>query len=309
MTAAYDIIGDIHGYADELTGLLELIGYEFTAGVYRHAGGSRDRKAVFLGDFIDRGPCQREVLSIVRPMVEQGHALAVMGNHELNALGWDAELRPHSEKNRAQHAAFLDAYADDAAGRRDVLGWFRRLPLCLDLEALRVVHACWDDEVLARVRPSLADDGTLPEPFLTEALTSGTRLFEDVEILLKGKEVPLPEGHSYPDREGVTRHRVRVKWWQGATTYRDAYLGHPSAVAHIPEEPIDGDYELDYPTTAPPVFVGHYWLDGDPEPLTDNVACLDYSVAREGGKLVAYCWDGEARLTADNFRSVPTGAA
>ena len=44
-----------------------------------------------------------------------------------------------------------------------------------------------------------------------------------------------------------------------------------------------------------PVFVGHYWLTGTPERLSNKVACVDYSVAK-GGKLVAYRWDGELEL-------------
>ena len=50
------------------------------------------------------------------------------------------------------------------------------------------------------------------------------------------------------------------------------------------------------------MFVGHYWLDTEPEVLASNVACLDYSVAAEsGGKLVAYRWDGEQSLDNDRF--------
>src|ERR1700676_3465489 len=103
----YDLIGDIHGHADELVQLLEVLGYEKARGSYRHP----ERKVIFLGDFIDRGPQIRQVLEIVRPMIEAGHALAVMGNHELNALAYHTEdpeshgeyLRRHSEKNERQH--------------------------------------------------------------------------------------------------------------------------------------------------------------------------------------------------------------
>jgi hypothetical protein len=69
----YDLIGDIHGHADELVRLLAALGYELSAGVYHRPNG----KVIFVGDFIDRGPHIREVLAIVRPMVEAGHALAV----------------------------------------------------------------------------------------------------------------------------------------------------------------------------------------------------------------------------------------
>lgn len=62
-----------------------------------------------------------------------------------------------------------------------------------------------------------------------------------------------------------------------------------------------------YPTTAKPVFVGHYWLSDDqPEILADNVACLDYSVAK-GGFLCAYRWQGEQKLKNDHFVWVADG--
>ncbi len=51
-----------------------------------HIRKASERKVIFLGDFIDRGPKIRQVLEIVRPMIEGGKALTVMGNHELNAL-------------------------------------------------------------------------------------------------------------------------------------------------------------------------------------------------------------------------------
>ena len=107
----YDLIGDIHGHADELVQLLETLGYEKAQGVYRHP----ERRVNFLGDFIDRGPQIAKVLAIVRPMVETGAAFTVMGNHEFNALAFHTTkpknaseyLRPHTEKNVKQHRATL----------------------------------------------------------------------------------------------------------------------------------------------------------------------------------------------------------
>ena len=64
----YDIIGDIHGHAAELRALLKRMGYQEREGAYRHPG----RTAVFVGDFIDRGPSQVETVEIARAMVEAG---------------------------------------------------------------------------------------------------------------------------------------------------------------------------------------------------------------------------------------------
>lgn len=80
----YDIIGDIHGHADALAALLSDLGYRERAGAWRHPR----RQALFVGDFIDRGPGQVATLNIARSMVDAGSARAVMGNHELNAIAW-----------------------------------------------------------------------------------------------------------------------------------------------------------------------------------------------------------------------------
>ena len=62
----FDLIGDIHGYAAPLRRLLGKLGYEEINGCYHNP----NRKVVFLGDFIDRGPAIRETLMIVRAMID-----------------------------------------------------------------------------------------------------------------------------------------------------------------------------------------------------------------------------------------------
>lgn len=80
----FDIIGDIHGHCSELLLLLEAMGYQHSKNGYRHP----DRRAIFVGDYIDRGTQQLKTLEIVRQMVENNNAYAILGNHEFNALGW-----------------------------------------------------------------------------------------------------------------------------------------------------------------------------------------------------------------------------
>ncbi len=64
----YDIIGDIHGQADKLEALLTRMGYRNTSGHWQH----HDRQAIFVGDFIDRGPDQMLTVNLARRMVEEG---------------------------------------------------------------------------------------------------------------------------------------------------------------------------------------------------------------------------------------------
>jgi protein phosphatase len=90
----FDIIGDVHGCGDELEELLAHLGYAVDlGGVWRHSAG---RKAVFLGDLVDRGPRIPDVLKIVMAMVEAGTAHCVPGNHDMKLVrqlrGRDVQL-------------------------------------------------------------------------------------------------------------------------------------------------------------------------------------------------------------------------
>jgi hypothetical protein len=307
----YDLIGDIHGHADELVQLLATLGYQEAQGVYRHP----ERQAIFLGDFIDRGPQIRQVLEIVRPMIEQAKALAVMGNHELNALAYhtaDPEspgeyLRRHSEKNVHQHRKTVEQLTPDELVSH--LNWFRTLPMWLDLDGLRVVHACWDDQAINKIDEALKEQGGVTTAFLQSACNKGNALFAPVDVVLKGKEAALPEGKFFHDKDGNKRTEIRSRWYLPPQ-------GHTYRSYALQSDEIACDLELDwsviekaapYPTTAKPVFVGHYWLSAQrPEILADNVACLDYSVAKDGF-LCAYRWQGEQELSNDNFVWVKEG--
>jgi protein phosphatase len=88
----FDMIGDVHGCFDELRALLERLGYEIEqtddgpdSYGFRvsHAEG---RKAVFLGDLVDRGPKIPEVLRLVMSMKAGGTALCVPGNHDIKLM-------------------------------------------------------------------------------------------------------------------------------------------------------------------------------------------------------------------------------
>lgn len=302
----FDFIGDIHGHAEPLRALLRKLGYVERGGAYRHPS----RRVFFLGDFIDRGPGQREVLDIVRRMMDAGSALAVMGNHEFNALAFHTEhpeqpgqhLRPRTDKNTEQHQAFLDAYAEELE-RSNALEWFWELPLWFELEEFRVVHASWHPPSLAWLRRRLPPELTLTRELLIESATPGSPAYEALETILKGVETPLPPGVSFTDHAGHVRHRARLKWWQNprTTSWRKIAFLPPDTAAQLPEEPLPESLKIGYGEDEPPVFIGHYWLSGPPQPQAPNVACLDYSVARPGGKLVAYRWDGESQLETGNY--------
>jgi hypothetical protein len=202
----YDIVGDIHGHGDPLRRLLDKLGYTAFDGIFRHP----KREMIFVGDFIDRGPEQREVLRIGRSMCDAESASAVLGNHEFNAIGWAAQnedggfLRSHSAKNTHQHAEFLRQFEEDSVTHQDAVNWFRSLPVWLDLPGLRVVHACWHEPSREDLMSLLDERGRLTETGIRESYRHGTAAHAAVEILLKGPEQRLPEGIHFIDKDGHT---------------------------------------------------------------------------------------------------------
>lgn len=80
----FDIIGDVHGCYAELVELLGRLGYQASSSpAFAHPAG---RKAIFLGDLVDRGPDSAGVLRLVMTMVAAGSALCVPGNHDMKLL-------------------------------------------------------------------------------------------------------------------------------------------------------------------------------------------------------------------------------
>jgi hypothetical protein len=304
---AYDLIGDIHGHADKLEGLLDHLGYRFRDGAYRHPS----RTAIFVGDFIDRGPRQVDSVLTVRRMVDAGSALAIMGNHEFNAIAWHTPdpdlpgeyLRPHGgdvgAKNRHQHEAFLAAVEHDPRLHQELIDWFLTLPLWLDLPGLKVVHACWHEDHMHSLSSALTPGRQLSPEAGIAASRRGSPEYLAVETLTKGIEVPLPDGHAFHDKDGHRRSNARIRWWNdSANTYRDLALMPVEARERLPDLPLPPGVRSRQ-TDARPIFFGHYWMQGRPAPQTPIAACVDYS-AGMGGDLVAYRWDGEP-LSAAQF--------
>ena len=121
----FDIIGDIHGCFDELAELLEKLGYQISTGIDSNTivEPPQGRKAIFVGDFVDRGPKVVEVLRLVMGMHKTGAALCVPGNHDVKLVralrGKNvkpthgmaeslAQLEEESTEFKTQIAEFLD---------------------------------------------------------------------------------------------------------------------------------------------------------------------------------------------------------
>lgn len=157
----FDIIGDVHGCCDELEQLLCTLGYKpkgivedngiWTGPIWSHPQG---RKAVFLGDLVDRGPRVLDCIRLVRNMVQSGHALAVPGNHDIKFMrklrGKDVRMTHGLSQSWGEIEALPDAIRERAT--REFAEFLDSLVshYVLDAGKLVVAHAGMKEEMQGR---------------------------------------------------------------------------------------------------------------------------------------------------------------
>ncbi len=245
----YDVIGDVHGQAALLENLLGQLGYEQDPdGIW----GNDLRKALFLGDLINKGPEIRRTVSIVRKMAQKGNCACIIGNHE---WAWITGNGPAIQDT-------LDAYGEDYPRMEEDLEWVMTLPLWIEFEHFRLVHAFWDPRAISileayrRIHPDWRQIG--------EGSVEERAAFR----LLKGPYYhPAPDEHIL--QNGLEMSLLRLRWWN-----------------------------LDLPLYDPSeklLFFGHYCMSDGPLILPGNICCLDSCVHRTG-RLSAYSWSGESVL-------------
>lgn len=309
METGYDIIGDVHGHAAALENLLKVMGYTKRDGVWCHS----ERTAAFVGDFVDRGPENLRACRIVEAMQEAGSCVAVMGNHDLNAVclatpdpaSPGEHLRPHTPHNLQQTAATRAEMERDPEETRIVLNWLRQLPLWLELDGLRIVHAGWSLSSMEKLRPWIDERRALTDEGLVRAARKGDPVRHAREMLLNGLEANLPNNMQWLDQEsGKERSEVRLPWWlagDSELTWRVAADLVPNeARSKLPDTPLPEGILGERDNDSRPIFFGHYSMGWELPFLTPIHACVDASIAW-GGRLAAYRFSGERELRQEQF--------
>lgn len=164
----FDFIGDVHGCCDELEELLQTMGYQpslvadpgpgWSNICHAHPAG---RKAVFVGDLVDRGPRVLDTVSLVRNMVATGAAFCVPGNHDVKLMkklrGRDVQI----SHGLAQSLAEIDALPEEVRGNfcQELAGFLDSLVSHYVLDAGKVVvaHAGMKQEMQGRGSGAVRD--------------------------------------------------------------------------------------------------------------------------------------------------------
>ncbi len=299
----YDIIGDVHGEADLLKNLLMQMGYTAQDNIFSHP----NRKAIFVGDFINRGPSIKETIRMIRAMVENGHAYAILGNHEINAIFYTLHDKQgkHFSKRWSRLRLDLNLTFSEFDGEmkewNSHVKWMRTLPLFLELDGIRVVHACWQDDNIRILKEQLSES-KLKRSFLKLIGKNSNNISKAFWETCKGIDFQLPKDLLVFDDAGRPHRSFRSKWWRNPEGMTFKELSFESRFElppyTIPEEVINS--RTPYPKESPIVFFGHYCMKNGTNILESNVCCLDSCVSRNG-KLTAYQWSGEKHLKVENI--------
>lgn len=232
-----DVVGDVHGEIDALTSLLRHLGYDEDG---RHP---EQRRLVFVGDLVDRGPDSPAVVALVQKFMSEGRAQCVLGNHEFNILLKEKKLDNHwffgeeSSLDREHPEEITPAVLADASLRKSLRDFFAALPLVLEGPGLRVVHACWDDEMVDLARHATSTKALykrhhdlIRQRHASSELDKVDRELEHqnlnpVKLLTSGKEYRIKQTF---EAGGKLRHEKRVEWWKDYEAETLCLFGHYS---------------------------------------------------------------------------------
>ncbi|PKH03106.1 hypothetical protein CXF72_07930 [Psychromonas sp. MB-3u-54] len=314
-------IGDIHAQYEKLTDLLTHCGYIESEPDNAFSYG----RLVFLGDLIDNKPDwggdHLSLLNHIKDLVDKRLAYCVMGNHEFNAIGWSLKKPDGSycrdrnkSGNRRQHQLFLEQVGEDSRQYYQWLEWFKTLPLFMDFADVRVIHACWHQESIDKIRPYLNDDSSLKTEYWYAAFDPEHELYQLCETLLKGPEIALPEGCSFKDKNQIERKNIRVGWWKAQEdikTLRDLAVVANAEGDCIPDLPVQAMHTRFNKEQDVPVVIGLYTLNSTvPYCVGDKVVCVDFNAASPGKILNGYVvnvtsWKSADQLISeDNFCAI-----
>jgi len=213
-----DIVGDVHGEIDPLLSLMHHLGYD------EHGSHPDNRKLVFVGDLTDRGPDSLAVVNLVQALTERQHAQCVLGNHELNIL---LDQRKYDNgwfygEEFSDNGYIVPQALANSASRDRVLKFFQSLPIALEREDLRVIHACWNSAMIQSLEETKDAISLINQH--ADLITKRTEHsgFDQVDISLEHQnQNPVRRLTSGPEERipapffasGKTRHEQRIQWW------------------------------------------------------------------------------------------------
>jgi len=178
-----------------------------------------------------------------------------------------------------------------------------QMPLFLEFERFRAVHACWHGPLIEQFRQQYGGN-RIDREFIYRSAIEDSFEWVLMDRLLRGTHLRLPNDEVMVSKDGFRRRFFRTKFWTTDPQYLIDVVFQPDPLPeHLARLPLNDEQRKDLIHYGPEeklLFIGHYWRQGKPAPVTSNIACIDYSAVKFG-KLVAYRLDDETRILPEKF--------
>ena len=188
---------------------------------------------------------------------------------------------------------------------REHLKWLRKLPLFLEMDGIRVVHACWSEAAVEYVKKNLPGEKIKREVFRKISKNPGSELARHFWVLTKGLQFKIPGDLKIINNKGVSPRSFRMRWWEEphGKTFEELSFESKFHLPHYTIPPQITPACLPYPENAPIIFFGHYCRYEGPHIIKPNICCIDSCIT--GNKsLLAYRWEGEKQLLPEKLIKV-----
>lgn len=135
------IFGDLHSCYDELSEFLDLYW-------------DKERKVIFLGDYIDRGPKPIKTLKLLMNLVESRQAICILGNHDDKLRRY---LRGNPVKIAGSFIKTVEAIEKKSNKfKKRLLNFLESLPYKLETDELICVHGAYINNYSLKMQRNFA---------------------------------------------------------------------------------------------------------------------------------------------------------
>ncbi|MCL1066775.1 hypothetical protein L2735_08135 [Shewanella olleyana] len=274
-------IGDVYGRLDKLNDLLVEIDFD----IDDPESSIQFVKLVFCGNLIAANTGENiehiALLTLVKNMVDKGFAYCLLGSNEFEVIGW-SKHHPITDKPylpetvtenlndlNQQRPLFLQEFAQGDEQLFKWVDWFMALPIYLDFDHIRAIHACWDNNVINELNPYLS-------------------IKEHEGHVSDKNAASASQGHSHQNVNLIAANSLSQQFWPAAFDATHPLSSLMTSCLNYP------DFELTethpHQKLSIPVVIGHYPQDSFPDIQNEHLVCVNYNAGTEDYPLVSFAW-------------------
>ena len=274
-------IGDVYGRLDKLNDLLVEIDFD----INDPESSIQFVKLVFCGNLIAANPGENiehiALLTLVKEMVDKGFAYCLLGSNEFEVIGWSKHHpitdKPYLPENMIenpndlsqQRPVFIQEFAQGDEQLFKWVDWFMALPIYLDFDHIRAIHACWDNNVINQLNPYLSIK-ELKEHDNDQSVSSKSQANAVHNVSL------------------IAPNSLSQQFWPATFDTSHPLSSLMASCLNYPNLQLTDTHP--HQQLSVPVVIGHYPQDSFPDIQNEHLVCVNYNAGTEDYPLVSFAW-------------------